>query len=108
MLGELGPRSWKAWVQVRALPPAGHVMPGMSHYLSGGQGDQNQCISTEVFCHRAGGHPNRQDSPAPSPHRKLPGWTIIFGASPHRASVSMRKTLMCVHSFPADLSPSPV
>lgn len=34
MLGELWPGSRKAWVQLLALPLAGHMMPGTSHNLS--------------------------------------------------------------------------
>lgn len=72
MLGEFWPGSWKAWVQVWALPLAGRVMPGTSHYVSSGQGDQNLCVSMEAFCHRAGGHPFQVGLPSLKPLRKLP------------------------------------
>jgi len=107
VLGEPWPGSWKAWVRVQALPLAGHMMPGTLPSLSGGQGDQNRCVSMEAFRHRAGGHPFQAGLPSPKPPQKATRWTIISGAGPHHASVSVRKTLMCVPSFPADLSTSP-
>lgn len=47
-------------------------------------------------------------TPQPQAPQKAPGGTLISGASPHHASVSTRKTLMCVNSFLADLSTSAV